>query len=264
MEKSLSCSSPSLFISWFIPFSDDHLNASSNIHQKILAPWFPFPSPSRFIFNSNFFPSPIPLPLVSCQFSSINDWLGRLRDPNLSQSLKIPINQKILQNLFFAPSYNFLILPRSSSSNPTSLPPNLFRVFAETYHKTYQINSNHVLPPFLFHTSHSSRHLTEEDICHFLIGIKHNRLWDSDIEQRSTACNVQPLLFTHLSFKDPLSHLIMYSLLQIHSHRSSSKIHQLENLQVVTKEENQYTFDSSLIMRNVTVEDAGKYKVTAR
>ena len=34
--------------------------------------------------------------------------------------------------------------------------------------------------------------------------------------------------------------------------------------QVVTKEENQYTFDSSLIMRNVTVEDAGKYKVTAR
>ena len=56
----------------------------------------------------------------------------------------------------------------------------------------------------------------------------------------------------------------MYSLLQIHSHRSSSKIHQLENLQVVTKEENQYTFDSSLIMRNVTVEDAGKYKVTAR
>ena len=52
--------------------------------------------------------------------------------------------------------------------------------------------------------------------------------------------------------------------LQIQFHRSSSKIHQPENLQVVTKEENQYTFDSSLIMRNVTVEDAGKYKVTAR
>ena len=48
---------------------------------------------------------------------------------------------------FLAPSYNFLILPRSCSSNPTSLPPNLFWVFAETYHKTYLINSNHVLPP---------------------------------------------------------------------------------------------------------------------
>ena len=35
-------------------------------------------------------------------------------------------------------------------------------------------------------------------------------------------------------------------------------------IQVVTKEENQYTFDSSLIMRHVTVEDAAKYKVTAR
>ena len=189
------------------------------------------------------------------------------RQTSGSKSITVPQNPKQSENSlkpFWAPSYNFLILPRSSSSNPTSLPPNLFRVFAETYHKTYQINSNHVLPPFLFHTSHSSRHLTEEDICHFLIGIIHNRLWDSDIEQRSTACNVQPLLFTHLSFKDPLSHLIMYSLLQNHSHRSSSKIHQLENLQVVTKEENQYTFDSSLIMRNVTVEDAGKYKVTAR
>lgn len=33
---------------------------------------------------------------------------------------------------------------------------------------------------------------------------------------------------------------------------------------MVTKQENQYTFDCSLIMRDVTVEDAGKYKVTAR
>merc|ERR1712088_967097 len=42
------------------------------------------------------------------------------------------------------------------------------------------------------------------------------------------------------------------------------KVQDTLKYQVVTKEENQYTFDSSLIMRNVTVEDAGKYKVTAR
>ena len=120
MEKSLSCSSPSLFIYCFIPFSDDHLNASSKIHQKILAPWFPFPSPSRFIFNSNFFPSPIPLPLVSCQFSSINDWLGRLRDPNLSQFLKIPSNQKILQNLISRQGTIFLFF--QGPVLPTQLP----------------------------------------------------------------------------------------------------------------------------------------------
>ncbi len=34
--------------------------------------------------------------------------------------------------------------------------------------------------------------------------------------------------------------------------------------QVVTKEENSYTIDCSLLLREVTVEDAGKYKVTAR
>lgn len=39
---------------------------------------------------------------------------------------------------------------------------------------------------------------------------------------------------------------------------------QFHFVQVVTKQENQYTFDCSLIMRDVTVEDAGKYKVTAR
>jgi len=42
------------------------------------------------------------------------------------------------------------------------------------------------------------------------------------------------------------------------------KVQDTSKYQVVTKEENQYTFDSSLIMRHVTVEDAGKYKVTAR
>ena len=34
--------------------------------------------------------------------------------------------------------------------------------------------------------------------------------------------------------------------------------------QIVTREENSYTFDCSLHLKNVTVEDAGKYKVTAR
>jgi len=34
--------------------------------------------------------------------------------------------------------------------------------------------------------------------------------------------------------------------------------------QVVTKEENEYTIDCQLFLKNVTVEDAGKYKVTAR
>ena len=32
----------------------------------------------------------------------------------------------------------------------------------------------------------------------------------------------------------------------------------------MTREENSYTFDCSLHLKNVTVEDAGKYKVTAR
>lgn len=35
-------------------------------------------------------------------------------------------------------------------------------------------------------------------------------------------------------------------------------------LQVVTKEDNAYTFDCKLLLRNATVEDAGKYKITAR
>ena len=35
-------------------------------------------------------------------------------------------------------------------------------------------------------------------------------------------------------------------------------------LQIVTREDNAYTFDCSLHLKNVTVEDAGKYKVTAR
>ena len=35
-------------------------------------------------------------------------------------------------------------------------------------------------------------------------------------------------------------------------------------LQVVLKDENAYTIDCSLFLRSVTVEDAGKYKVTAR
>jgi hypothetical protein len=42
------------------------------------------------------------------------------------------------------------------------------------------------------------------------------------------------------------------------------KVQDTAKYQVVTKQENQYTFDSSLIMRDVTVEDAGKYKITAR
>ena len=33
---------------------------------------------------------------------------------------------------------------------------------------------------------------------------------------------------------------------------------------MVTKEENEYTIDCQLFLKNVTVEDAGKYKVTAR
>ena len=35
-------------------------------------------------------------------------------------------------------------------------------------------------------------------------------------------------------------------------------------MQVVLKDENAYTIDCSLFLRSVTVEDAGKYKVTAR
>ena len=34
--------------------------------------------------------------------------------------------------------------------------------------------------------------------------------------------------------------------------------------QVVLKDENAYTIDCTLLLRSVTVEDAGKYKVTAR
>ena len=33
---------------------------------------------------------------------------------------------------------------------------------------------------------------------------------------------------------------------------------------MVSKEENEYTIDCQLFLKNVTVEDAGKYKVTAR
>ena len=32
----------------------------------------------------------------------------------------------------------------------------------------------------------------------------------------------------------------------------------------MSKEENEYTIDCQLFLKNVTVEDAGKYKVTAR
>ena len=35
-------------------------------------------------------------------------------------------------------------------------------------------------------------------------------------------------------------------------------------IKVVSKEENEYTIDCQLFLKNVTVEDAGKYKVTAR
>ena len=33
---------------------------------------------------------------------------------------------------------------------------------------------------------------------------------------------------------------------------------------MILKDENEYTIDCSLYLKNVTVEDAGKYKVTAR
>ena len=36
------------------------------------------------------------------------------------------------------------------------------------------------------------------------------------------------------------------------------------SFKVVSKEENEYTIDCQLFLKNVTVEDAGKYKVTAR
>ena len=66
--------------------------------------------------------------------------------------------------------------------------------------------------------------------------------------------------FLSVSLYHPL-HYCSFSRKSIFSPLSLSRY---PHPQVVTKEENQYTFDSSLIMRNVTVEDAGKYKVTAR
>ena len=163
MEKSLSCSSPSLFISWFIPFSDDHLNASSKIHQKNSGTLVPISISKPLYFQFEL-------------FSKSNSSAARLlpiflhqrlaRQTSGSKSITVPQNPKQSENSpkpFLAPSYNFLILPRSCSPSPTSLQPNLFWVFAETYHKTYLIYSNHVLPPFLFNTSHSSRHLAKEN-----------------------------------------------------------------------------------------------------
>ena len=42
------------------------------------------------------------------------------------------------------------------------------------------------------------------------------------------------------------------------------RINLCDTFQVVTKEIDQYTVDCTLLLKNVTVEDAGKYKVTAR
>merc|ERR1712038_143996 len=51
---------------------------------------------------------------------------------------------------------------------------------------------------------------------------------------------------------------------QITWYHNGVKVQDTEKYQVVCKQENSFTFDCSLIMRSVTVEDAGKYKVTAR
>ncbi len=46
--------------------------------------------------------------------------------------------------------------------------------------------------------------------------------------------------------------------------RNGVKVQDSQKFQVVMREENQYTTDCQLLLRDVTVEDAGKYKVTAR
>merc|ERR1712079_861969 len=64
------------------------------------------------------------------------------------------------------------------------------------------------------------------------------------------------LVFHCAIVADPLPQITWY--------HNGVKVQDTAKYQVVTKQENQYTFDCSLIMRDVTVEDAGKYKVTAR
>merc|ERR1712038_672506 len=68
--------------------------------------------------------------------------------------------------------------------------------------------------------------------------------------------NGNTLIFHCAIIADPKPNISWY--------HNGVKVQDGGKFQVVSKEENEYTIDCSLIMRSVTVEDAGKYKVTAR